>query len=167
MIAYEIAAALATAAARLADGLDGGHDERRHRYSAYVRVLLDLLGTDHATDDPRTAAIINRAIEAPWFAVTEDYDDRGDFICFSVASACDDWTDPREPPAELRSFLQSARLDVLTLAAEVRRLRTILATGQAAVVGDGWGCVRCGAAWFGTPPGDGLCPLSAPACQPQ
>jgi hypothetical protein len=23
---------------------------------------------------------------------------------------------------------------------------------------DGWACPRCGAAYFGTPPGDGLCP---------
>jgi hypothetical protein len=50
------------------------------------------------------------------------------------------------------------RADVLTLAQEVDRLRGLLNAG--AVDGPGrseWGCARCGAAYFGTPPDDGLC----------
>jgi hypothetical protein len=156
MIPYDIAAALATATARLADTLDDGRDGHRRHYSAYVRVLLDLLDTDHTTDDPHTAAIINRAIDAPWFAFTEDYNDRGEFACYSVAAAPDGWTDPREPSIELRSFLQSARLDVLTLAAEIRRLRLLLNQWPADDL-DGWGCTECGGAYIGTAPDDGLC----------
>ena len=166
MIPYDIAAALATAAANLADTLDDGRDDCRSHYSAYIRVLLDLLDTDHMADDPHTAAIITRAIEASWFTIGDTYNYRGEFASHSVTPAPDGWTDPREPSAELRSFLQSARLDVLTLAAEIRRLRTMCATDQAAALG-GWSCVRCGAAWFGTAPDDGLCPDRAPSCQPQ
>jgi hypothetical protein len=31
-------------------------------------------------------------------------------------------------------------------------------TDCTACAGYGWACTHCGAAWFGTPPDDGLCP---------
>lgn len=155
MIRYDIAAALAVNSANLADALDEGRDDW-HRYSAYSRGLLDLLDTA-GTDDPRTAAIINCAITAPWFTIRDAYNDAGQWVGYQVNAGPDDWTDPREPSVALLGFLQSARLDVLTLAAEVRRLRTMLdqrPTDDPA----GWACPRCDAAYFTPPPVGGLCP---------
>ena len=155
MIPYDIAAALATTAASLADAVDDDRDDRRLRYSAYARVLLDLLGTGHTTDEPHTAAAITRAIDAPWFTIGNQYSNGGEFACYSVTADPGPFDDPREPSADLRIFLQSARLDVLTLAAEVRRLR--LLCQQPADDLDGWGCAECGGAYIGTAPDDGLC----------
>jgi len=153
MISYDIAAVLATAAASLADAVDDGRDDRRLFYSAYVRVLLDLLGTSHTADDPHTAAIITRAIDAPWFTIGNEYKNGGEFACYSVTADPGLFDDPREPSAELRIFLEYARLDVLTLAAEVRHLLS----QRAAASLDGWGCAECGGAYIGTAPDDGLC----------
>lgn len=153
MTRYDIAAALAVNTANLADALDDGRDDW-HRHAAYSRALLDLLDADGA-DDPRTAAIINRAIIAPWFTIRTRIA-VGEPAGYLVTPGPSDWADPDEPPAALRAFLQSARLDVLTLAVEVRRLRA--APGQrAADDPGGWACPRCDAAYFGAAVGGGLC----------
>jgi hypothetical protein len=73
-----------------------------------------------------------------------------------------DWHGTTAPPPGLWAFIAAARDDVPALCAEVRRLRAALASHGQPRPGE-WACHRCGAAYFGTPPGDGLCPSG---CQP-
>jgi hypothetical protein len=114
-----------------------------------------VLDTDPTAADPITDAIIGRAIGAPWFAVGTEYRDGGQFALFTVTPEADTWTTACEPSAELYAFLTTARLDVLRLAAEVRRLRRMLTLY--ADDPDDWACLRCGAAYFGEIPETGLC----------
>ena len=169
-ILYDTAAALAMAADDLADAID---DERPGWpiLAEQARGLLNTLtarGHGHAIE-PDLDAIAARAAAAPggywvnmgdciwvpWSAL----DDTEPFTAWDhgryLAVQDNPWHGTTEPPGELWEFLAAARDDVLTLAAEVRRLRATLAatgtTGQ-------WACQRCADAWFGTPPDDGLCP---------
>ena len=159
---YDIAAALAVTTAHLADAIDDQRPDWRQT-AATARAMLDLLTPPAVPDGLDVTAIIARAIAAPWFTIRAAALCPGEFGHLVVEPAADCWRDPDEPPAELRDFLAAARHDVLTLAAENRRLRAALsATWTAAVTADGWGCVNCGTAYFGQVPDDGLCA----ACEP-
>jgi hypothetical protein len=169
-ILYETAAALAMTAADLADAID----DERHGWPILAEQARGLLNTLTARAhghviEPEVDAIAARAATAPGGTWT----DEGDRI-WVPWSALDDagpfrdgddgryigvlpgyWHGTTEPPGELWEFLAAARHDVLTLAAEVRRLRAALAT---AAPNGQWACQQCADAWFGTPPDDGLCP---------
>jgi hypothetical protein len=158
--AYDLAAALAVTTAHLADALDDQRPEWPQT-AATARALLDLLTPADMPDSPDVTAIITRAIAAPWFKIRNAYQRPGEFTHFAVEPAADCWSDPHEPPAGLRGFLAAARHDVLTLAAENRRLRAALAFAtqppHPGMTGE-WACRQCGTAYFGTPPESALCP---------
>ena len=187
-IAYDTAAALAMTAGHLADAVDDNHPGWP-RLAWRVRVLADALGSQPGSGGPTppggpdVEAIATRAAAAPdgywvtmpdglWipWAAPDDTDldsawDHGRYIGIHDG----DWHGTTGPPAALWAFLAAARDDVLTLAAEVRRLRAALTTERATVAvprpGE-WDCPRCGAAWFGTPPYDGRCPGCHPGGEP-
>jgi rubrerythrin len=179
---YETAAALAVTAENLADAID---DQRPGwpDLAAEARSLLDALapappGTPAALD---VDAITARASAAPggyWVAFSgstwipwhaHDDDDRiGPWDTGRYIGVYDgDWHGTGQPPAALWEFLAAARADVLALAAEIGRLRAALAQVQDNGTAE-WACRQCSAAYFGTPPGDWLCPSCQPygACQP-
>ncbi len=188
-IAYDTAAALAMTAGHLADAVD---DNRPGwpRLAWRARALADALHSQPGphgappAGEPDVEAIAARAAAAPdgywvampdgiWipWAAPDDTDPASAWDHGRYIGICDgDWHGTTEPPAALWAFLAAARDDVLTLAAEVRRLRaapgTARATGAVPRPGE-WGCLRCGAAWFGTPPDDGLCPACRAAGEPQ
>jgi hypothetical protein len=169
-ILYDTAAALAVAAADLADAID----DERPGWPILAEQARGLLNTLTARAhghpiEPGVDAIAARAAAAPggywadlgdciwvpWSALDDAEPltawDHGRYI----AVQDNPWHGSTAPPGELWEFLAAARDDVLTLAAEVRRLRAALAaagtTGQ-------WACQWCADGYFGSPPDDGLCP---------
>ena len=168
-ILYDTAAALAVAAADLADAID---DERPGWpiLAEQARGLLNTLtARPHGhTIEPGVDAIAARAAAAPggyWADLGDSH--LGSVVRLDDADPCTAWDHGRyiavqdnpwhgstEPPGELWEFLAAARDDVLTLAAEVRRLRALAATGTTGQ----WACQRCADGYFGSPPDDGLCP---------
>ena len=169
-ILYDTAAALAMTAEDLADAID----DERPGWPILAEQARGLLNTLTArahgrTIEPEVDAIAARAAAAPggywadlggciwipWSALDDAEPlstwDHGRYI----AVQDNPWQGSTEPPGELWEFLAAARDDVLTLAAEVRRLRTAL---TAAGPNGQWACQHCTDAWFGTPPDDGLCP---------
>ena len=168
-ILYDTAAALAVAAEDLADAID----DQRPGWPSLAEQARGLLNTLTARAhghiiEPGIEAITARAAAAPggywadlgdciWipWSATDDAEsasvwDHGRYIAVQ-----DNPWHGTEPPGELWRFLAAARDDVLTLAAEVRRLRAALA---AAGPHSQWACQRCADGYFGTPPDDGLCP---------
>jgi hypothetical protein len=173
---YETAVALAITAENLADAID---DQRPGwpQLAADARTLLAALapappGTPAALDvdaiTARAAAApggywvaFSNGIWIPWHAPDDAEPasgwDHGRYIGIEDG----DWHGTSQPPDTLWEFLAAARDDVLALAAEVGRLRSALA--EACYNGTaGWACRMCADAYFGIPPGDGLCP----SCQP-
>jgi hypothetical protein len=170
---YDTAAALAITAEHLADALD----DNRPGWPALAETARALASAltpppEGTSAEPDVDAIAARAAAAPagqwlsfadslwipWHALDDAEPVRGWDHGRFLAVTDNRWHGSEEPPAALWTFLAAARDDVLTLAAEVRRLRAALAAMSAAATVGQWACHQCGAAWFGTPPEDGLCP---------
>jgi hypothetical protein len=172
-VMYDTAAALAVTAEDLADAID----DQRPGWPALAETARVLLGALTAPGrgprpEPDVDAIAARAVAAPggrWIAwpdsvwvpwhglddaEPESPREHGRYL----AVRHNDWHGTDQPPAALWAFLAHARDDVLTLAAEVRRLRGVLTATRAAATAGEWACRLCGAAWFGVTPEDGCCP---------
>jgi hypothetical protein len=174
-IMYDTAAALAMTADDLADAID----DQRPGWPVLAETARALLNTltapAHAPAGPDIDVIAARAAAAPgghWIAWPDSVwipwhglDDAEPENAWGhgryLAVQDNDWHGSDQPPAALWAFLAAARHDVLALTAEVRRLRALLALTaqpQHPGVSGEWGCRQCGAAYFGTPPDEGLCP---------
>jgi hypothetical protein len=141
---YDTAAELATTTGHLADAID----DQRPGWPALAeqaRALINMLASKaHHVPEPDVDAITARAATAPggywvsfadsvwipWHGLDDAEPSHGWDHGRYLAAVDNDWHGCDEPPAELWAFLATARDDVLTLAAEVRRLRAALHTAR-------------------------------------